>query len=293
MEVGSRSMVDKIQTIVIKHAREAYVSQEYLNENWQKWGFFSCPDYNKCVEEYDAFEALIKELVPDVRLLPKDEESGLDSIYTHDSVKFTEKGAIILSMGKNARKDEPKAMKAYLESIGVPILGEITGEGTVEGGDVLWLEDNRVAIGRGYRTNDEGIRQFKELVKDLVDEVIVVPMPHGNNEEECLHLMSVISPIDKDLAVVYSRYMPVFFRQMLIKKGIKLIEVIDDEYMPLGCNVLTIEPRKVVLLKGNPDIKKKLLNEGVEVHEYEGQHISLPGNGGATCMTAPLLRIKN
>lgn len=291
MEVGSRSMVDKIQTIVIKHAREAYVSQEYLNENWQKWGFFSCPDYNKCVEEYDAFEALIKELVPDVRLLPKDEESGLDSIYTHDSVKFTEKGAIILSMGKNARKDEPKAMKAYLESIGVPILGEITGEGTVEGGDVLWLEDNRVAIGRGYRTNDEGIRQFKELVKDLVDEVIVVPMPHGNNEEECLHLMSVISPIDKDLAVVYSRYMPVFFRQMLIKKGIKLIEVIDDEYMPLGGNVLTIEPRKVVLLKGNPDIKKKLLNEGVEVHEYEGQHISLPGNGGATCMTAPLLRI--
>jgi N-dimethylarginine dimethylaminohydrolase len=264
-----------------------------LNENWQKWGFFSCPDYNKCVEEYDAFEALIKKLVPDVRLLPKDEESGLDSIYTHDSVKFTEKGAIILNMGKNARKNEPKAMKVYLESIGVPILGEITGEGTVEGGDVLWLEDNRVAIGRGYRTNDEGIRQFKELVKDLVDEVIVVPMPHGNNEEECLHLMSVISPIDKDLAVVYSRYMPVFFRQMLIKKGIKLIEVIDDEYMPLGCNVLTIEPRKVVLLKGNPDIKKKLLNEGVEVHEYEGQHISLPGNGGATCMTAPLLRIKN
>jgi arginine deiminase len=291
LKVGSRSMVNKIETIVIKHAREAYVSQEYLNQNWEAWGFFSCPDYDKCVEEYDAFEALIKKLVPDVKMLPKDEKAGLDSIYAHDSVKFTEKGAIILNMGKAARRNEPKAMRAYLESLGVPILGEISGEGTVEGGDVLWLENNKVALGRGYRTNDEGIRQFKELVKDIVDEVIVVPMPHGNNEEECLHLMSVISPIDKDLAVVYSKFMPVFFRQMLIKEGIKLIEVIDDEYMPLGCNVLTVEPRKVVILKGNPDIKEKLIKEGVEVHEYEGRHISLPGNGGPTCLTAPLIRV--
>lgn len=291
MNVGSQSMVDKIQTVVIKHAREAYVSQSYLEVNWKNWGFFSCPDYEKCVNEYNAFEAVLKELIPDVRYMPKAEEAGLDSIYTHDCVKFTKKGAIILNMGKAARKNEPMAMKSYLQSIGAPILGEITGEGTVEGGDVLWLEDNKVAIGRGYRTNDEGIRQFKEIVKGLVDEVIVVPMPHGNNEEECLHLMSVISPIDKDLAVVYSRYMPVFFRQMLIEKGIKLIEVIDEEYMPLGTNVLTIEPRKVVLLKGNPDIKGKLLREGVKIYEYEGQHISLPGNGGATCMTAPLLRV--
>ncbi|MCK9217450.1 MAG: arginine deiminase family protein [Firmicutes bacterium] len=291
MSVGSQSMVDKIQTVVIKHARDAYISQEYLEDNWKKWGFFSCPDYEKCVKEYNEFEKIIKKLIPDVKHMPKDEEAGLDSIYSHDSVKFTKKGAIILNMGKATRKNEPKSMKSYLESINVPILGEITGHGTVEGGDVLWLEDNKVAIGRGYRTNDEGIKQFKELVKDLVDDVIVVPMPHGNNEEECLHLMSVISPIDKDLAVVYSRYMPVFFRQMLISKGIKLIEVIDEEYMPLGTNVLTVEPRKVVLMKGNQDIKEKLLNEGVEVYEYEGKHISLPGNGGATCMTAPLYRV--
>ncbi len=291
MEVGSQSMVNKTQSIIIKHARDAYISQEYLEQNWKEWGFFECPNFEKCVDEYDKFEAIIKKLVPDVKYLPKDEAAGLDSIYTHDSVKFTKKGAIILNMGKKARKNEPKAIKKYLQSIGVPILGEITGEGTVEGGDVLWLEDNKVAIGRGYRTNDEGIKQFAYIVRDLVDEIIVVPMPHGNNEEECLHLMSVISPIDRDLAVVYSRYMPVFFRQMLIEKGIKLIEVIDEEYMPLGTNVLTVEPRKVVLMKGNPDIKEKLLNEGVEVHEYEGQHISLPGNGGATCMTAPLYRI--
>lgn len=291
MKVGSQSMVNSIQSIILKHARDAYISQEYLEENWEKWGFFSCPDYEKCVKEYDEFEKIIKKLVPQVKYMPIDEEAGLDSIYSHDSVKFTKKGAIILNMGKKVRKNEPKAMKAYLQSIGVAILGEITGDGTVEGGDVLWLEDNRLAIGRGYRTNDEGIRQFASLVKDIVDEVIVVPMPHGNNEEECLHLMSVISPIDKDLAVVYSRYMPVFFRQMLIEKGIKLIEVIDEEYMPLGTNVLTVAPRKVVLIKGNPDIKEKLIKEGVEVHEYTGQHISLPGNGGATCMTAPMYRV--
>lgn len=294
MKVGSQSMVDRIDTVVMKHAKDAWISQEFLDANWQKWGFFDRPDFNKCVEEYDGFEKLMRSLVPNVLMLPKNPESGLDSIYAHDSVKFTDKGAILLNMGKKARRNEPHYMKAFLESQGVPILGEIQGEGTVEGGDVLWLEDDRVAIGLGYRTNREGIRQFTELTQGngLVKEVITVPMPHGNNEEECLHLMSVISPLDKDLAVVYSKFMPAFFRQMLKEMNIELIELAEEEYMPLGGNILAVAPRVAVTINGSPDVKAKMRAAGVEVHEYVGDHISLMGNGGATCMTAPLYRVK-
>ncbi|MDO5033373.1 MAG: arginine deiminase family protein [Eubacteriales bacterium] len=291
MKVGCQSMVDKIDTIILKRPEDAFISQEYLDENWEKWGFFARPDFQECITEYRAFENIIRSLVPNVLMMPKDEAAGLDSIYTHDSVKFTKEGAIILNMGKATRRNEPASMRDFLEKNNIPILGEITGEGRVEGGDVLWLEDDRVAIGRGYRTNDEGIRQFTELTKGLVKEVITVPMPHGNSEEECLHLMSVISPVSKDTAVIYSRYMPVFFRQMLKEMKLNLIELIDEEYMPLGGNILAVEPGVVVTLSGNPDVKKKLKDAGIVVHEYVGDNISHKGNGGATCMTAPVYRI--
>lgn len=154
--------------------------------------------------------------------------------------------------------------------------------------------DNRtIAIGRGYRTNDEAIRQIKEITKDIVDEVIVVPLPHDKGKDECLHLMSIISLIDDDLAVVYSRLMPIFFRQLLIERGIKLIEVNEKEYENLGCNVLTLSPRNCVMVEGNKQVKEQLEKHGVTVYTYKGNEISYKGTGGPTCLTAPVMRKNN
>jgi N-dimethylarginine dimethylaminohydrolase len=193
-------------------------------------------------------------------------------------------------MGKDERHAEPEAIKTYFQSINVPILGKIQEPGTLEGGDVVWIDERTVAVGEGYRSNAEGIHQFKALLGDLVDEVISVPLPHWTGPGDCLHLMSNVSPIDHGLYLVYSRLLSVPFRQYLIKRGIKLLEVPDEEYESMGCNVLSVAPKKCIMIEGNPMTQQRLEAEGVEVHTYDGSEISLKGAGGPTCLTRPFLR---
>jgi N-dimethylarginine dimethylaminohydrolase len=193
-------------------------------------------------------------------------------------------------MGKVLRRGEPTAIGEFLPQLGVPILGAITGEGRLEGGDVVWLDEHTLAVGRGYRTNDEGIRQLRRLTADLVDEFIVVPLPHWQGPNDVLHLMSLISPIDHKLALVYSRLLPVPFREWLLARGIKLLEVPEAEYESMGCNVLAVAPRRCIMLSGNPQTRAMLVNEGIEVWEYEGEEISRKGAGGPTCLTRPIWR---
>lgn len=291
MRYGCQSMVGKIDTIIIKHPEEAFISQENLDQKWKPFNYVSCPDYEKSLKEYSRFEEIIQEHVENVHYLPKDDKTGLDSIYAHDTCKITSKGAIMFTVGKELRRGETGATRKFLEGIGVPILGEISGEGTMEGGDVVWLDEKTVAVGRGYRTNYEGIRQFRELTKDVVDEFIVVELPHGDGPDECLHLMSVISMVDHDLAVVYSKLMPVSFRDLLTERGIELIEVDDAEYANLGSNVLALAPRVCVMPAGNPKTREKLEKAGAKVYEYEGHDISFKGTGGPTCLTLPVTRL--
>ncbi|MDO5689548.1 MAG: arginine deiminase family protein [Tissierellia bacterium] len=291
MKYGCQSMVDKITDVMIKRPQEAFKNQEHLNKYSEANIYYGIPDYEKCLEEFEVFEKILRDNM-NVHYLPEDEITSLDSIFAHDSLKITKKGAIYFNMTKDVRKNEAEAAEAFLKTLGIPTLGYIKAPGRMEGGDVLWLEDNRVAIGLSYRTNAEGIRQFTELTKDFIDEVITVPMPHAIGDTEVLHLMSVISPVDKDLAVVYSRYMPVFFREMLIEQGVELLEVDDDEYNYLGCNVLAIAPREVIVIEGVPKIQKKLEDAGCKVYTYPGDEISIKETGGGVCFTAPLTRVK-
>lgn len=290
MNFGCQSMTKKIKTIVIKHPRDAFISQEHLDANWKAYGYVASPDYESVLKEYETFENIIKAHVENVYYLPKSSEVGMDAIYTHDSVKITKKGAIYFNTGKVLRQNENFEMEKLLKDKGVSTLGHIKSPGLMEGGDVLWLDDDTVLIGRGYRTNDEGIRQFKELTKDFIKEHIVIPMPHGEGEEACLHLMSIISMIHSKLAVVYSKFMPVFMRELLIERGIKLLEVDDKEYDYLGSNVLALDEENCMMIAGNPKIEKLLKDHGCKVHTYEGKHLSYYGTGGPTCLTCPILR---
>ncbi len=276
----------------MKHPRDAFLNQENINNQWEKLNYSGCPDFDPVLVEYEGFVDLLKCDVPEIHFLPQSGKTGLDSIYVHDPVIITEKGAMLCSMGKQDRRGEPAAVAEYLAELDIEIVGAITGEGRLEGGDLLWLGERTLAVGLGYRTNEDGIRQLKELTSDIIDEFMVVPLPHWSGPANVLHLMSLISPVDYDLAVVYSRLLPVPFRQWLIHRGMKLIEVPDSEFATMACNVLAVAPRKCIVLSGNPITKRMLEDVGVEIREFKGDEICRKGAGGATCLTRPLLRIE-
>jgi len=287
---GCQNMVDPIIRVLIKHPKDAYQNQAKVNEQSPQLHYFGIPDYEKALSDYEKLVAFLESFDVEVHFLPADDSTSLDSVYTHDPCVVSNRGIILCTMGKDARVPEPKAMEGYFESIDVPVLGRIESPGTLEGGDVVWIDEKTVAVGEGYRSNAEGIRQFKKLLGNHVDEVISVPLPHWTGSGDCLHLMSNISPIDHDLYLVYSRLLAVPFRQYLLDRQIKLIEVPDEEYDSMGCNVLAVAPRKVIMIEGNPITQKRLENEGVDVHTYDGTEISIKGAGGPTCLTRPFLR---
>ena len=283
-------MVDPIRRVLMKHPREAYQNQNSLNDKSPQLNYYGVPNYNKALADYESFTELLTSFGAEVYFLPIDDSTSLDSVYTHDPCVISNGGVILCNMGKEARLSEPDAVKDYFESIDIPILGQIEAPGTLEGGDIVWLNERIAAVGEGYRSNAEGIRQFKALLGNLVDEVISVPLPHWAGPGDCLHLMSNISPIDHDLYLVYSRLLPVPFRKYLLHRQIQLIEVPDKEYDSMGCNVLALAPRKVIMIEGNPITRQLLEREGVEIHTYDGSEISLKGAGGPTCLTRPFLR---
>ena len=290
MQYGCQTMTGKIKAIVLKDPSKAFISQENLKANWEKYNYIDIPKYEESLKEYEKFKSIIEDNVESVFYLPEDPDTGLDSIYAHDSVKITKKGAIFFNTGKELRKNEAVAMEKKFKEIGIPILGKIESPGKMEGGDVLWLDEKTVALGLGYRTNMEGIEQFKKLTKDFIEAYIIVPVPHGQGENECLHLMSLVSLINEKLAVVYSKFMPVFFIEILKNRNIEFIEVDEKEYDYLGSNVLALSPEKALMIEGNENVKNALLEKGIEVLTYSGNNISYFGTGGPTCLTCPIWR---
>jgi len=290
MAYGVQSMIAPLRRVLLKHARDAYRDQQAVAMAWQPLGYRAPPALDRAVSEYDAFVALLQQEVPAIEFLPADDETTLDSIYAYDPVIVTGQGAILCRMGKAPRRPEAASTAAYLESTGMPILGRIEPPGTLEAGDVIWLDERTVAVGRTYRTNDEGIRQLRDMLKSAVSELIVVPLPHWHGPGACLHLMSLISLVDVDLAVTYSRLLPVFMREWLLEHGYTLLEVPDEEHRTLACNVLALSPRRCMMVAGNSVTRGLLQDAGAVVLEYEGSEISLKGTGGPTCLTRPLLR---
>ncbi|MBX2945254.1 MAG: hypothetical protein KF725_05430 [Cyclobacteriaceae bacterium] len=290
MKVTHQSEYGKLRSVFIKRPEDAFVNDATIDEQWQQLNFLSRPDFPKAVSEFNKFQGLLKSSGAELNYLPLHNQVTLDSIYCRDAAIATDFGMIICNMGKPARKHEPAAEQWAFEKLNIPILGIIQPPGTVEGGDVAWIDQHTLAVGHTYRTNDEGIRQIKQLLEPRGVTIWVVHMPHYKGPSDVFHLMSVFSPVDKNLAVVYSPLMPVSFRNGLIQRGYELVEVPDSEWDSMACNVLAIAPRECIMVSGNPVTKQKLLAAGCIVHEYAGNEISVKGGGGPTCLTRPLKR---
>ena len=280
----------RLERVAVKRPREAFVSDEASAAQWQSLNFSAAPVLGGATAEHDAFVRILESAGATVDFLPADERTNLDSIYVRDASIVCSRGVILGRMGKRLRAGEPAAQKAAFRRMSVPIVGEITEPGCLEGGDVVWLDDRTIAVGHGYRTNESGILQLRSILADSIDDLIVVPLPHWRGPGDVLHLMSLVSPVDSDLAVVYSPLLPVPFRQQLLDLGYALVEVPAEEFDTMGTNVLALGPRECVMLAGNRQTRAALERAGARVTEYVGNEISVKGAGGPTCLTRPLAR---
>lgn len=290
MKKTCHSEYGKIKSILIHPAKNSFVNSSRIQEQWKRLNYLSAPDYALALKEYDYFQQLLEQTGATIFTLPTSKNTNIDAIYCRDTSLATDVGLIIGNMGKAARKNENTEVALAAKSLGLDILGEIIDPGTLEGGDVAWIDEKTLAVGHSYRTNEEGIRQLKSFLNPKGIDVLVFSLPHYKGPDDVFHLMSIFSPVNKSIAVVYSPLIPISMRNTLLERGFNLVEVPSEEWDSMGCNVLAIAPGKCLLVEGNPVTRKRLEKAGCEVITFPGKAICLPGGGGPTCLTRPLLR---
>ncbi|HUL85915.1 MAG TPA: arginine deiminase family protein [Actinomycetota bacterium] len=257
---------------------------------WRDYGWHREPDPAEASAEHDAFRDLLEAAGADVVVATAPTPGDPDAIYAYDPTLITDAGVIALRPGKPGRRAEPEAFVVDLGAAGVSSLGAIRPPGIAEGGDMFFLDDRTLLVGLGYRTNEAGVAQLRELLDPLGIEVHTFDLPHLRGPAECLHLMSFISPLDADLAVAFPPLMPVRLLDLLRERGVELVEVPEEEFPTMGPNVLALGPRLALALDGNPETRRRLEAHGVEVRVYQGEEISRNGDGGPTCLTRPITR---
>ncbi|HXW96428.1 MAG TPA: arginine deiminase family protein [Gemmatimonadales bacterium] len=281
---GAQSMVAPLRRVLVRRPDAAFGSADPAI-----WHYTAAPDLAAAQAEHDALVAVLSDAGAEVLLHDAPLDGLADAIYVHDPVLVTDRGAILMRMGKPLRRGEEEAIGRRLEQGGVPIHYRLRGDALGEAGDCLWLDRHTLAVGVGFRTNHRGIDQLREALGPEV-EIVPVELPYFTGPDACLHLMSFISMLDEDLAVVYPPLLPVPFWQLLQSRGIARVEVPDAEFPTMGANVLALGPRRCLMLEGNPVTRRRLEGAGCEVLTYRGREISLKAEGGPTCLTRPVWR---
>jgi dimethylargininase len=282
---GSQSMVARLRTVVVRRPDASFAVADP-----KRWGYTAKPDLRAAQVEHDAFVALLRDSGVDIRLHDAPQPERADAIFVHDPALVTEQGTIVLRMGKELRRGEEASLGAALEKIGVPTMGTLRAPATAEGGDLLWIRPDWLAVGQGFRTNADGLGQLRTILRPAGVRIEAVDLPYFRGPESCLHLMSLISLVDEDLAVIYPRFLPVPLWRHLKEEGFDFVEVPDGEFDRMAPNVLAVAPRDCIMLEGNPITRRGLEGAGCRVRTYRGNEISLKAEGGATCLTRPVLR---
>ena len=279
---GCQSMSAPLRRVLVKRPSAADLVP------WEAFAWRAEPDPVRLAAEHEAFCEILAESGAEVILGEERVPDDPDALYVYDPALVSDRGAIVLRPGKEGRRPEAPALAADLERAGVPVAARLVAPAQAEGGDTLWLDERTLLVGRSYRTNDAGIEALRDALPGV--EVIALDLPHHHGAGEVLHLMSLISPLDEDLAVVYLPLMPVRLVELLRERGVELVAVPDEEFETMGPNVLALAPRVALVLDGSPETRRRMERAGVEVLVYKGDEISRKGDGGPTCLTRPILR---
>jgi dimethylargininase len=281
-QFGCQSMVARLRRVLVRPPAPGSWAA------WKPYGWREEPDPARMEEEHEAFRALLADAGVEVIVAATPHSLDPDAIYVYDPALVTDDGAVMLRPGKEGRRGEVEVMAADFVEAGLPIAGRLDAPAMAEGGDTLWIDERTLLVGRGYRTNDEGIRQLAEALPGV--DVVAFDLPHLRGAGEVLHLMSLLSPLDVGLAVAYPPLMPVRLMELLAKRSFELVAVPDEEFETMGPNVLALGPRVALALEGNNETRLRMEKAGVDVRVYRGDEISRKGDGGPTCLTRPLLR---
>jgi N-dimethylarginine dimethylaminohydrolase len=279
---GSASMTGRLERVLVRPPLPEDA------ENWRAYGWRAAPDVAAAVAEHEDFRALLESAGAEVVVSTHD-PGNPDAMYVYDPVLVGAEGAVLLRPGKEGRRTEPGAIAASLADAGVPVAHALAEPVVAEGGDTVWLDELTLLVGIGYRTSPAAVPALAAAFPGV--EVVAFDLPHWNGRDEVMHLMSLISPLDRDLAVVYTRIAPVRLLELLDERGIEVVEVPDDEFATQGPNVLALGPRRALALDGNPQTRRRMEAAGVDAVVYKGDEISKKGDGGPTCLTRPLLRV--
>jgi N-dimethylarginine dimethylaminohydrolase len=283
---GAQGMVGRLRKVVVRPPDETMADADPA-----RWHYTDRVDL---AEARAAHEQLVGALVDwGVEVMVHDAPlpDHADSVFVFDPALVTDHGTLVLRMGKALRAGEEDALATFLEKAGVPVLGRIEGDGHVEGGDTMWLDHDTLAVGVGFRTDAEGVRQLRGILGGIGVKVLDYDLPYFTGPEACLHLLSLISPVCEDTAVAYPSLMPTAFWKELHERGVRLLEVPYEEFARTqATNVLAVEPGRVVMLDGNPVTQKLLVDAGCEVRTFPGEKLSFKTEGGPTCLTRPVLR---
>lgn len=282
---GGQNMVDPLRRVVVRRPDESFAVADP-----ERWHYTSRPELAEAQAEHDALVAVLRQAGAEVIYHDHPQPDRADAIYVFDPILMTDEGAVALSMGKDLRRGEEATLARCLEELGVPTRFALAGDAVAEGGDLLWLDARTLAVGLGFRTNREGLRQLREGLAISNIEVLSFDLPYFSGPEACLHLLSLVSLVAHDLAVIYPRLLPVPLWEELRRRHFRLIEVPDEEFPSMGANVLALAPRECLMLEGNPVTQRRLEQSGCTVHTYRGREISLKAEGGPTCLTRPILR---
>lgn len=285
---GSQSMAGPLKRVLMRSAASAM-----RDARAQEWHYGPGFEPGRAAAQHERLTQLVSASGAEVEWLTDANDGLADSVFTHDPSLMTDHGAIILAMGKALRRTEPGLHEAAYKRLGIPILGRIDDPGQVEGGDCVWVDAKTLAVGRGVRTNQNGIQQLANLLSPKGISVFGFDLPLWHGEEACLHLMSVISPLADDLALVYAPLLPAAFYQMLKGRGITLVEGDADEFHAsngLSLNVLPTAPRQVIAVAGFPRTAAAMQAAGCTVSIFEADALCIACEGGPTCLTRPVLR---
>lgn len=276
---GVRSMSAPLRRVLVVRPT---TTGDFAGAGWR------APDTAALLREHDGFVELLDGLGVDV-VVADAPDGQVDACFAYDPVFVTGQGAIELQMRKPARRDDPAFLVAEVEKAGVPVVGRLSGDATADGGDMCWLDENTLAVGRGYRTNAAAHAQLAVILGAERVTVERADLPHHLGAAHVMHLMSVVSPVAPDLAVVFEPLAPVPLLEMLAERGYRTVAADPDELDLQGCNVLAVRPGVVVMTDTAPRTRAALEAVGVEVHTYTATEIN-KGDGGPTCLTRPLLR---